>query len=123
MPPNATRLGPALCINCTFPRFNQGDASAAIVMFFRKVLRLIVRSNASFPASTHGWAPEPHPRSRDPQFLLHLLQSDALGFRINEEDNEELQDHHRRKKDKRISAGRRGHQGEMPEISAFMNQC
>jgi hypothetical protein len=36
----------------------------------------------------------PGPHSSDAQFSLHFLQRYAFGFRIYEEDNKELEDHH-----------------------------
>src|SRR2546429_9923330 len=51
---------------------------------------------------------------RDLEFLLHLFERDALGFRIEKKHDEELHHHHRGEKRERVAAGRRSHKRKRP---------
>lgn len=48
----------------------------------------------------------------DIKAMLHFFEGEALGFRIEKHDDQELQDHHCRKKDERKRAGCFGHDRE-----------
>src|ERR1700745_1184090 len=47
----------------------------------------------------------------DPELMLHLFQRVALGFRIDEENYKELQNHHRGEEDERRAGGVSGKDG------------